>query len=271
LEENKLYRLVALDMDGTLLNPNRIINDRVKKAIADARKKGVKIILSSGRGFKGIEKFVKELELDELVISINGAAVTDGSGEKLIFSQHLEPEVSKRILQLQKEDGIFAVLFIGNDMYVDELNDKSVYFSNFEDVKLTPVANFLEFYKSQPIGKMLMIGEHEKLAVFKEKLLDELGRHINATFSLPHFLETYNINVNKGIMLHKVAEYYGIEMEEVIAMGDGENDISMIECAGLGVAMENAMEEVKLAADFITKSNAEDGVAYVIEKFILNI
>jgi Cof subfamily protein (haloacid dehalogenase superfamily) len=253
------------------LNDNRKINDRVKKAIAEARNKGVKVILSSGRGFKGIEKFVRELQLDELVISINGAAVTDGTGEKLVFSQHLEPDVNRRIFELQKEYGIFAVLFIGNDMHVEEMNDKSSYFADFEDVNVTVVGGFLEFYKGQPIGKMLMIGDHEKLVVFRERLLEELGRQINVTFSLPHFLEAYNINVNKGIMLHRVAEYYGIKREEVIAMGDGENDISMIEYAGLGVAMENAMEEVKKAADYITKSNVEDGVAHVIEKFILNI
>lgn len=265
-----MYKLVALDMDGTLLNTNQKISDRVKKAIADARKNGVKVILSSGRGFKGVEKYVRELHLDELVISLNGAVVTDASGDKVVFSIPMEPEVIRRIIELQKEYEVFSIYFEAMKMYVEELNEKALYFSNFEGVKVIPVGNMLEFYNSQPIGKMLMIGEYEKFIVFRKKLLDELGQYINATFSMPSFLEAYNINVSKGIILHKVAEYYGLKREEVIAIGDGENDISMIEYAGLGVAMENAMDPVKNAADLTTKSNAEDGVAHVIEKYILN-
>lgn len=264
-----MYKLVALDMDGTLLNVNHKISDRVKKAIGDARKKGVKVILSSGRGFKGIERFVKELELNELVVSINGAVVTDASGEKTVFSTHMEPAVTRRIIELQKEYNVFSIYFEGMKMYVEELNEKALYFANFEGVELIPVGNMLEFYNTQPIGKMLMIGEHEKFLSFREILLGELGQYINATFSLPDFLEAYNINVSKGIVLHKIAEYYGLKREEVIAIGDGENDISMIEYAGLGVAMANAMEPVKNAADLITKSNAEDGVAHIIEEYIL--
>lgn len=266
---NKLYKLVALDMDGTLLNENKKINDRVKKAIADARKKGVKVILSSGRGFKGIEKYVKELQLDELVISLNGAIVTDASGEKLVFNNYMDPDVNRRIIELQKEYDIFSINFIGEKMYVEELNEKAMYFATFEGVEVIAVGNMLEFYNAQPISKMLMIEKHEKFLVFKQKLIEELGEYVNATFSLPDFLEVYNINVNKGIVLHKIAEYYGLKREEVIAIGDGENDISMIQYAGLGVAMENAMDLVKNSADLIAKSNVEDGVALVIEKYIL--
>lgn len=266
-----MYKLVALDMDGTLLNENQKISDRVKKAIAEARTKGIKIILSSGRGFKGIEKYVKELQLDELVVSLNGAVVTDASGDEIIFSIHMEPEISRRIMELQKEYDIFSIIFIGKKMYVEELNEKALYFSSFEGVELITVRSMLKFYSTQPIGKMLMIGENERLVMFKEKLLEEIGTAINATFSLPDFLEVYNINVNKGIILHKIAEYYGIKREEIIAIGDGENDTSMIEYAGLGVAMENGMDSVKNAADIITKSNTEDGVAHVIEKYILNV
>ena len=265
-----MYKLVALDMDGTLLNENQKINDRVKKAISEARKRGTKIILSSGRGFRGIEKYVRELGLDELVISLNGAVVTDASGDNTVFSIHMEPEVTRRIIELQQEYDVFSIYFEGLKMYVEELNDKAIYFSEFEGVKVIPVGNMLDFYTTQPIGKMLMIGEYEKFLVFRERLLGELGQYINVTFSMPEFLEAYNINVSKGIILNKVANYYGLKRDEVIAIGDGENDISMIEYAGLGVAMGNAMEEVKKAADLITRANAEDGVARVIEEYILN-
>lgn len=266
-----MYKLIALDMDGTLLNENQKINDRVKKAIFAAREKGVRIILSSGRGFKGIEKYVKELKLNELVISLNGAVVTDASGYNTIFSIQMEPNVTRRIIELQREYDVFSIYFEGMKVYVEELNEKALYFANFEEVKVIPVGNMLDFYNTQPIGKMLMIGEYEKFIVFRERLLRELGQFINVTFSLPEFLEAYSINVSKGIILHKVAEYYGLKREEVIAIGDGENDISMIEYAGLGVAMGNAMDSVKKAADIVTKSNVEDGVARVIEEYVLTL
>jgi Cof subfamily protein (haloacid dehalogenase superfamily) len=182
----------------------------------------------------------------------------------------MEPSVSRRIIELQKEYGIFSINFIGEKMYVEELNEKAMYFATFEGVEVIAVGNMLKFYNTQPISKMLMIEKHEKYTMFMQRLIKELGQYINATFSLPDFLEIYNINVNKGIIVHKVAEYYGIKREEVIAIGDGENDISMIEYAGLGVAMGNAMDSVKNDANLITKSYAEDGVAHVIEKYILN-
>lgn len=265
-----MYKLVALDMDGTLLNKNHTINDRVKKAIAEARNKGVKIILCSGRGFKGVEKYVKELGLNELVVSLNGAIVTDALNEEIVFSTIMDVELTKKIIELQRQAGIFTIYFMEKKMYIEEFTDKAKFFSDFEGVELTLVDN-IDKYVEKSVGKMLMIGDTLRLEEFRKKLLKEFFNRVNATFSLPNFLEVYNINVSKGIILHKIAEYYGLEREEVIAIGDGENDISMIEYAGLGVAMGNAMEKAKEAADIVTLTNVEDGVAKIIEDYILKV
>lgn len=266
-----LYKLVALDVDGTLLNEDRKITDKVKFSIQKAKEKGIKIIIVSGRGFRGVESLVRELGLEDLVVSLNGAAVTDSTGETLVFSEHLDSKICSNILKLSEEMNISTLLFVDKDVYAEKYDYAAEIFEENDRVKVNCIHRKLsEFYRDQPAGKLLMIGEHERLNDFKEMVWKKYGNKINVTFSMPHFLEVYSPNINKGVVLNKVAEYYGIKRDEIIAIGDGENDIPMIEYAGLGVAMGNANDKVKEKASFITKTNSEDGVAYVLEKYILN-
>lgn len=264
-----MYKLIALDMDGTLLNEKHIVSDRVKDALQKAREMGVKVILSSGRAYKGIACYMEELDIKDLAITLNGAAVTDSTGEELIFSQCMDSDVSRKMIELARKHGIYNVLFIKNDMFVEEINEKGQFFQEHDRIRLKPVGNLENFYEAQPVFKMLLIGENEELIKLRDEGKKLLGDRVCLTFSLPYFLEAYSPLINKGIMLEKVAKYYGIKREEVIAMGDGENDIPMIEYAGLGIAMGNAVQSVKDAADFITTTNVEGGVAHAIEKFIL--
>jgi Cof subfamily protein (haloacid dehalogenase superfamily) len=264
-----LYKLIALDIDGTLLNGKHRVTEGVKEAINKAREMGVKVILSSGRAYEGITGYINELDMKDLAISLNGAVVTDYTGKELIFSQHMDADVSRNIIKLAHKHGIYNVLFTGSEMLVEEISEKGLFFEEHDRVRLRQVGNFNEFYKSQPVSKMLLIGENQELVKLRDEGKRLLGDNVCLTFSLPYFLEAYSPLINKGIILEKVAKYYGIEREEVIAMGDGENDISMIKYAGLGIAMGNAVQSVKDAADFITATNDEDGVACAIEKFVL--
>jgi hypothetical protein len=119
------------------------------------------------------------------------------------------------------------------------------------------------------INKLLWYDEIERINAFEKEMHDLLGPSVNFHTSQPFFLEFVDVNASKAIALEKLGAYYGIQREEMIAIGDGFNDLSMIEYAGLGVAMENAPEEIKRIADYVTLSNENDGVAYVIEQFIL--
>jgi hypothetical protein len=122
----------------------------------------------------------------------------------------------------------------------------------------------------QGINKMLWYDEIERINAFEKEMQNKLGASVNFHTSQPIYLEFVDINASKAIALEKMGEYYGIKREEMIAVGDGFNDLSMIEYAGLGVAMDNAPDGVKRASDFVTLSNEDDGVAYVIEKFIFD-
>jgi len=263
-----LYKMIALDVDGTLVGQDSIISQQTKESIYAARKKGVKIILVSGREAYSINMFAKELELDELIISLNGAMVTDSQLKETLFRTDIKSQITKDIIQRCEEKNIPNVLFSGNELFAKEEDENLELFRKYSHAPIDIVGKLSEFYNDHLIGKMLLIGENEELTEMKNTLAKLYHGEINMDFSKPFFLEIYNSNTSKGIMLEKVANHYGIESKEIIAMGDGENDISMIEYAGIGVAMANALESVKKKADFITLSQWENGVSYAMKRFI---
>ncbi len=193
-------KLIAIDMDGTLLLPDHTISPAVKAAIAAARERGVNVVLTTGRPYAGVHSYLKELHMEQpgdYCITYNGALV-----------------------QKAGDGSTVAQTALSYDDY---------------------------------------------------RFLEQLSREVGYTVlkSAPYFLEILDKRVNKGTGVKSLADALGIKPEEIMAIGDQENDIAMIEFAGVGVAMDNAIPAVKEAANFITKSNLEDGVAFAIEKYVL--
>ncbi|WP_125153030.1 Cof-type HAD-IIB family hydrolase [Clostridium rectalis] len=262
-----MYKLVAIDIDGTLLNSKHLLDETTIKRVKEVQKSGIKVILVSGRDFIAAKPYMDVLNTKDLLVGLNGCRVYDSGGE-IIFSEDLSYNISKEILSICEEEKLYTVLFIDKNTYVEKKYD-------FMDV-LNYVKGSLEvgklslFYKNQIITKFLLVDNNEKLNKIKKRLDNHFGEKINSQFSLPHFLEIFNGKVNKGVMLKKICNLYNINTDEVIAIGDWDNDLSMIEYAGLGIAMENGSENLKIKADYITKSNDNLGVAFALEKFILN-
>lgn len=170
------------------------------------------------------------------------------------------------------EKDIYNVVFIRNKLYVSNKDDdRFKLFEKYTTTEIEEVENLYEFLDKsnlwESVGKILQSGDNEILTMFKEKNLSIYRDDITAEFSLPFFLEVYNSGASKGHAMAKIGETYGIDRDEIIAIGDGENDISMIEYAGVGIAMENGLDIVKKNADFIALSNSEDGVSYAIKKY----
>ena len=264
-----MYKLIAVDLDGTLLDENLRITDKVRNSIYEAKKMGIKVVIVSGRGYSGIKNISESLNLDDLIISLNGALVTDSRGDKIFFSENLNSDMAKKVICISEEMDITPFLFVEKEVYTEKYNDKVQMYIDNDKVNVNYVGKLSKFYSDQPAGKLLLIDKHDRLLDIREKIHEIYHDNINVTFSMSEFLEVYSSKVSKGVMLKKIADYYNIKKEEVIAIGDGENDISMIEYAGLGVVMGNAPGNVKEKADFITKPNSECGAACVIEKFIL--
>ena len=257
------YRVLALDIDGTLTNSKKQITEKTKKAVSAAAAKGVKIVIASGRPVQGIRAFAKELELekkDGYILSFNGGRLISCRTGEIIHDMKLPLEYLPEIYELSKKYKVNLMSYEGDDLITEEPDDE------FHGIK--KVDNLVE-YINFPINKCLMLGNGDYLAEVEKKVHAALCDRMDVYRSEPYFLEILPKGVDKAKSLESFLNIIGCRREELMACGDGFNDLTMIKYAGLGVAMANAREEIKKCADYITASNDEDGVALAIERFIL--
>ncbi|WP_102398901.1 sugar-phosphatase [Haloimpatiens massiliensis] len=267
-----MFKLLAIDLDGTLLKNDKTISKVTYEAIQRARQKGVKVVLATGRPIKGIGRYIEKLDLldeDDCSVAFNGAAVQLNKTGKLIYEQNMKIEDIKYLYKLSRELGVNIHALTPNECITPKISEYSLLEAEINKIPLK-VVDFDSLDSDTNIVKIMMIDKEEILSKAVEQLPDEVYEKYSVLRSEPYFLEFLNKEVNKGQGVKRLAERFGIKREEVICIGDAGNDIHMIEFAGLGVAMENAMIEVKRRANYITLTNEENGVAHVIEKFILN-
>ncbi len=266
------YKIIVLDLDGTLTNSQKEITPKTKEALMSSQKKGKKVVLASGRPTPGIIKLADELKLDHYggyILSFNGARIIDYKTKEIIYNAVLP---SQMIMPIYKEAkalniGILSYtedeIILGNGM--DEYNKLE---AKINGIPMREVDNFPE-YINFPVNKCLLTGEPERMADCETVLKQKFGEYLNIYRSEPFFLEVMPQNIDKAYSLRKLLEHLNLTPKQMICCGDGYNDLSMIKYAGLGVAMANAQEIVKKAAQFVTYSNDEDGIAHVVETFLL--
>jgi len=266
------YKMVVLDLDDTLLQDDLTISSRTKKALFAAQEAGVKVVLASGRPDFAMHPIAEELRLKDFgsfIITFNGAKIIDCKTNNEIFSSVLTPETAHRLYDISQREGILIQSYLGDEIITETPNR----FTNIEEeitgMNIKLVDSFKEAI-NEPVVKALMLAEPERLAEVEKKLQKELDGEISTMRSKPFFLEFTNLGVTKATSVEHLIQKLGIKREEVIAMGDSYNDLAMIEFAGLGVAMGNAPDDIKAKADFVTDTNMNDGVAKVVENFILN-
>lgn len=268
-----MFKILALDLDGTLLNPEHKISEKNKKIIHELKEEGTRIILASGREPNSILPFNRELGVKDFVIGFNGGIISDWTGENIIYEKKLDSKIAKDIIERCQQKDICAFVFIKNKIYMDrEKKEGYNVFDSYTKSGLNPVDNIYKFMDNNNlwagIEKILLCEDNKILSLFKNEVENIFSSKISLGFSLPYFLEIWNPGANKGSAIKIISEKLNIDRKDIMAIGDGENDISMIKFAGLGVAMGNALESVKKEADFITLSNREDGVEYVIKKYL---
>jgi Cof subfamily protein (haloacid dehalogenase superfamily) len=264
------YKLIAVDVDGTLLNSDGNISEVTKKAVKLGIEKGLIFTISTGRPIQGVEPLIKKLELDcDLpFITYNGAMVVLGKSREILYDQRLSSIDAYQIMSLGKKYDVTIAVWKDNKLYISEINERSAKYKEIAKVEPLLIKDENEIIKDG-VTKILWYGETEQIQVLEKEVGKYLSSNINIHTSRPMFLEFVDKNASKAIAMEKIGEHFGINQSEMIAVGDGSNDLSMIEYAGLGVAMANAKQSVKDMADFITLSNDEDGVAHVINKFVL--
>lgn len=269
------YKLVAIDMDGTLLNSKGLVSDRTRQAIYDASKKGVYVVLATGRILKSAINQSIELNLNRPIISSNGAIIVDEK-KNVIYERPMKFDAVEKIIKLGQSENIYYHFYNEDSFYANTYIEEVLNFYNTKDSKKNGREIKVNIFQDPKeiadngvnVYKFLFIDDNRsKLDSLKEKLISV--ENISVCSSWTNNLEVMDSEVSKGKGLEYLCNRLNIASNQVIAIGDNENDISMIEYAGLGVAMGNGVEKTKSVADLIGKTNDEDGVAKIIEKYIL--
>lgn len=263
------YKLIAVDMDGTLLNDNGQITPDTIAAVNLAVSQNVLFTICTGRPIQGVEKYSKLLQLKAPIITYNGSMIVQSDTKETLFSQTLTYSDAIKILNVGNEMGATMCVWAHNKLYCNVLNERVSFYKSISDV--TPI--LIDDYDALArlgITKILWTACAEAIADMQQQLKQVSFKKVTYCTSRPIFLEFFNSDVSKANAMKIIGELYGIRREEMIAIGDGYNDLSMLEYAGLGVAMANAPDGVKQKCDYVAQyTNNDDGVAEVIKKIIL--
>lgn len=267
-----MYKLIALDMDGTLLGPDKQISPANRAAIEAAKARGIKVVLASGRPLEGLTDHLQSLGLttnEDYVLCYNGALIQRvGTGE-VVSSTTLHGGHGRDLYELSQVLDVHIHGFSRSEgLITPKSNPWTELEANINGINLAE-RDFRSLDDDHEIVKLMLVEEGPLLDNAVANLPPELYQRYTILRSAPYFLEFLNKDSNKGAGVAQLASLLGLEPDEVICVGDADNDRHMLQYAGLGVAMGNADDEIKALADHVTASNAEDGVALVIEQFIL--
>ena len=267
------YKILVLDLDGTLTNAKKEITPHTRDTLIKAQEQGLKIVLASGRPTYGIVPLADELRLGDYegyILSYNGGQIIDWKTKEMMYENVLNPQIYPYLYECARKNG-FTILSYKDEYIVSEdagnpYVQHEAFLNRMSSITVPCFLDVIDF----PVAKCLIVGNPEPLAILEQEMKVELEGKLNVFRSEPFFLELVPNGIDKARSLAVLLEELKMKPEEMIAVGDGFNDLSMIKFAGLGVAMSNAQEVVRQEADYITLSNEEDGVAAVVDKFFFN-
>lgn len=266
-----MIKLVAIDLDGTLLDENRQITPAVKSAVADAKAAGVKIVITTGRPLMGVTDILTELNLldhSDYVITYNGALVQRATGEEFI-KETLEADDVLDLDWVARKIGLHMHAITRDGIYTSNRDIGKYTVQEAQMVSMPLYFRQPEEIAALEIAKIMMVDQPEILDDGISYLPFELFERFNLVKSTPYYLEFMNKKASKGNAVKALAKKLFLDMDEVMAIGDEENDRSMLEVVGNPVVMENGKAELKKIAKYITKSNRESGVAHAIRTWVL--
>lgn len=275
-----MKRVIAMDMDGTLLNSKKKIDEETKKELLRQQDAGALLILASGRPSSGLTEFAKELEMDKhhgLLVAYNGSKIIECQTGKTLFNQTMSIEQSQAVLEHMKQFNVRPMIDKKDYMYVNNVFDNLIYFGdnielniiqhearggNFKLCEVDDLAKFADY----PLNKILTAGDQKYLRENYQAMMEPFKDTLSCMFTAPFYFEFTAKGIDKGKALSSVLGPLGYSAADLIAFGDAENDSAMIEYAGTGVAMANAIPELKEIANEITLSNDENGIAAYLKK-----
>lgn len=264
------YGLVAIDLDGTLLRSDKRLSLRTVRAVREANRRGVKVVLASARPPRSVREIYRHLQLDTLQINYNGALIAEGLTGKLILHQTLCNRLAAQIVRRARQvDPKVCVSIEILDKWLTDRVDKSLLTETAKAMGPDFVGP-LDQCLREPITKLMFLAPPRRLAPVQAMVQNEFGQRVALFVSDKHLLQICHPSVEKAMALAWIADHYRVPAKRCVAIGDAPNDIGMIHWAGLGIAVGNAWEQTKAAADVIVASNDDDGVAEAIRRFVLH-
>jgi Cof subfamily protein (haloacid dehalogenase superfamily) len=275
-------KVIIMDVDGTLTNTQKVITPKTKEALLKAEEQGAILVLASGRPTSGLLDIAKELKMDQhhgLLVAYNGSKVIDCETMETLFNQALSVEEGKAVLEhMKKFEKVRPMIDKGEYMFVNNVYDNMIQFNGapFDVIqyesrggkfKLCEVDDLAEFVDFE-LNKILTTSDPEYLQAHYQEMMEPFKETLSCMFTGPFYFEFTAQGIDKAKALDTVFIPKGYKKEEMIAFGDGHNDASMVRYAGTGVAMANAVQDLKDIADEVTLSNDEDGIAVTLAKYM---
>lgn len=262
-----MIRLIALDLDNTLLEKDLTIAGKTLSLLQDCAAKGIEIVIATGRLFYSAEKYAKQIGPHTKILCYNGCLVTEADGTPL-FKSELTPEIMRKVARFAKKRGLYSQFYKDHKILVEKVTDGTTIDPDLANTTAIEVGDF-ENYEFTPSPKAMIVAKPEDVPMYQAELKAELDDETYIAQSQPYLIEIMPYNVNKAHSLEILCNKLGISKDEVMACGDNTNDAEMVIWAGLGIAMANAVDSLKEVAEYVCSEKRSYGVAEAIEKFCL--
>ena len=264
-------KLVAMDLDDTLLDSRLQISGQTTRMLRQVVERGTKITLATGRMFRSARRYAVELGMDVPLITYQGALVKNAFSDEILFHRKMPGDMVTPVVNTAREAGLHYQVYFDDNLYMESLTREGQAYAELAGV--TPVVDKdlpTRLTYEEPTKLIIINHNLPVLQQMETQLQQRFAKQLYITRSKPHYLEFMNKEATKGRALQAVSEYFSIDRQAVMAIGDSYNDIEMLKWAGVGVAVGNAPPEVKQYADYVTVSNDEDGVAAALQHLILD-
>lgn len=263
------FRLIVIDVDGTLIERGKSISPRVHEAIARTQQRGVYVTLASGRMYLLLEPLVEMLGLRSPVICYGGALIVDPVTREPRYRRGVPLDLAREVIVAARSRALPARVYIDNRVFVDRIDPNAFNYESLTRVRATAVGDLLAFLQDDPTH-LAVDAPPERTRSLVEEMRQIFHPRLHVTTGHPLLTEFSHPSVHKGSAVAWLARTLGIPLREVLAIGDDWNDVEMLHCAGLGIAVENAHPDVLAVAEEIVPSVADDGVAVALERFVLD-
>jgi Cof subfamily protein (haloacid dehalogenase superfamily) len=268
-------RLVAIDLDDTLLRSDLTISERTVAVLRQVRARGVVVTLSTGRMFSSARPFAERLEFDVPLITYGGALVKNAGTGEVLYNRPLEPEVARLVIRFARERKVQLNFYLLNgdddELYAELITPWGESYGRFSQVPFRQVPDLEALLEDGNPLKLLLIDDEPAADRCLLELRELLGERVHLAKSKPRFVEVDHPEATKGRALQELAAWMQVDRSQILAVGDNYNDIEMLKFAGLGIAVANAPPEVQRLAGHVTASNDQDGVAQALERFVLEV